>query len=99
MNLASPVSPPADAPPWGTGLLVAGLCAALTATALVAFGIALADVHPLIAVVVNLVAVGGVAPTLLRWWATPVIRWVIYGMGAGVALAWSVLLLRAIAGG
>ncbi|CAM3113610.1 DUF2537 domain-containing protein [Skermania piniformis] len=84
--------------PWGTGLLVAALCAALTTVALVAFGTALAAVSPVLTVLVNLVAVGGMAPTLLRWRSAPVARWVIYGIGAGVVLGWFGLSVAALAG-
>jgi hypothetical protein len=41
---------------------------------------------------VNLVAVGGVAPTVWRWRARPVTRWVLAGASTGVALAWIGLL-------
>ncbi len=90
-----PLDPP-DRLPWGPGLTVAGLSAALTTLAVVAFGLALAQVHPLLAIVVNLVAVGGGAPTLVRWRTIAVIRWVVYGLAAGVMLGWLGLLFAAL---
>jgi hypothetical protein len=40
----------------------------------------------------NLVAVGGLAPTVWGWRATPVLRWLVLGLGVGVAGAWLALL-------
>jgi Protein of unknown function (DUF2537) len=78
--------------PWGTGLTVAGFVAALTGTAVVVLSLGLVRVHPLLAVGLNVVAVGGLAPTLWGWRQTPVLRWFVLGTGVGVAAAWLVLL-------
>ncbi|PXX66771.1 uncharacterized protein DUF2537 [Nocardia tenerifensis] len=90
-------SPQHDATPWGAGLTVAVMVALLAATAVFAFGRALAEVHPLLAVAVNLIAAGGAAPTAWRWRWTPVTRWVIGGGAAGVLLGWIALLINGIA--
>ncbi len=82
--------------PWAAGIAVAVLVAALTAAAVYSFGIALAEVHWLLAVAVNLIAVGGAAPSAWRWRTTPVVRWVLAGIAAGIALAWFGLLVVAI---
>ncbi|MGK8510460.1 DUF2537 domain-containing protein [Nocardia asiatica] len=82
-----------DSTPWGAGLTVATMVALLAAVAVYSFGAALAEVHPLLAVAVNLVAVGGAAPTAWRWRFAPVTRWVIGGGAAGVLLGWIALLL------
>ncbi|MGK8487473.1 DUF2537 domain-containing protein [Nocardia asiatica] len=82
-----------DPTPWGAGLTVATMVALLAAVAVYSFGAALAEVHPLLAVAVNLVAVGGAAPTAWRWRFAPVTRWVIGGGAAGVLLGWIALLL------
>lgn len=79
--------------PWASGIAVAVMVAALTAAGVYAFGAALAQIHPLLSVVVNLIAVGGAAPTAWRWRFAPVTRWVIAGLGVGVLAAWVGLLL------
>ncbi|QIS01568.1 DUF2537 domain-containing protein [Nocardia brasiliensis] len=90
--------PPTQSPaPWGAGLTVTVMVALLSATAVYAFGRALAEVHPLLAVAVNLVAAGGAAPTAWRWRDAPVTRWVVLGGVAGVALGWLALLLAGLA--
>nr|WP_280431798.1 GNAT family N-acetyltransferase [Nocardia brasiliensis] len=58
---------------------------------------ALAEVHPLLAVAVNVVAAGGAAPTAWRLREAPVTRWVVLGGVAGVGLGWLVLLLGGLA--
>ncbi|MFD3592075.1 DUF2537 domain-containing protein [Nocardia sp. NPDC058640] len=77
-----------DSVPWAAGGTVAVLVALLGATAVYAFGCALAAVHPLLAVAVNVVAVVGVVPTAWRWRFTPVVRWVLAGASAAVVLGW-----------
>jgi hypothetical protein len=93
-----PYQPYRDPTPWAAGLTVAGMVALLTAVAVYAFGDALAQVHPLLSVVVNLVAAGGAAPTAWRWRFAPVTRWVLAGGAVGVLLGWVVLLLGGLAG-
>ncbi|WP_405488721.1 DUF2537 domain-containing protein [Nocardia sp. NBC_00511] len=79
--------------PWASGVAVVTMVAALSAAGVYAFGAALAQIHPLVSVAVNLIAVGGAAPTAWRWRFAPVTRWVIAGLAVGVALAWIGLLL------
>ncbi|HEV7852511.1 MAG TPA: DUF2537 domain-containing protein, partial [Mycobacterium sp.] len=62
------------------------------AGAVVVLSTGLIRVHPLLAVGLNLVAVGGLAPTVWGWRATPVLRWFVLGLGVGVAGAWLALL-------
>jgi hypothetical protein len=81
-----------DATPWATGLTVAAFVAIVTAGAVVVLSTGLIRVHPLLAVGLNLVAVGGLAPTVWGWRATPVLRWFVLGLGVGVAGAWLALL-------
>ncbi|MBF6334197.1 DUF2537 domain-containing protein [Nocardia transvalensis] len=83
--------------PWAPGVAVAIFVAALTAAGVFSFGAALAQVHWLLAVAVNLIAVGGAAPTAWRWRDTPVTRWVLAGMAAGILLGWVALLVAALA--
>ncbi|WP_324198854.1 DUF2537 domain-containing protein [Nocardia amamiensis] len=86
-----------DPTPWGAGLTVTVMVALLSAVAVYSFGAALAEVHPLLAVAVNLVAAGGAAPTAWRWRFAPVTRWVIGGVAVGVLLGWTILLIGALA--
>ncbi len=78
--------------PWATGLAVAGFVAAVTGAGVVVLSLGLIRVHPLLAVGLNVVAVGGLAPTLWGWRRTPVLRWFVLGAGVGVAGAWLTLL-------
>ena len=48
-------------------------------------------VHPLLAVGLNVIAAGGLAPTLWGWRHTAVLRWLVLGVGVGVAAAWLTL--------
>lgn len=50
--------------PWATGLTVAGFVAAVTGAAVVVLSLGLVRVHPLLAVGLNVVAAGGLAPTM-----------------------------------
>lgn len=73
-------------------MTVAGFVAAVTAVAIVVLSLGLERVHPLLAVGLNIVAAGGLAPTLWGWRHTPVLRWFVLGAGVGVAGAWLALL-------
>ncbi|OBG28157.1 DUF2537 domain-containing protein [Mycobacterium sp. 852002-51057_SCH5723018] len=78
--------------PWATGLTVSGFVAAVTGVGIVVLSLGLLRVHPLLAVGLNIVAAGGLAPTLWGWRRTPVLRWFVLGAGIGVAGAWLTLL-------
>ncbi len=78
--------------PWGTGLTVAGFVAAVVGVALVVLSLGLVRIHPLLAVGLNLVAVGGLAPTVWGWRRLPVWRWFVLGSGVGVAVGWVTVL-------
>lgn len=77
-----------DRTPWFTGIAVSVFAAMLSTSAVAAFCIALGNVNVLLAVVVNIIAVGGLAPTVWRWRAVSVWRWVVYGAVVGVPLGW-----------
>ena len=79
--------------PWATGLTVAGFVAAVIGVAVVMLSLGLVRVHPLLAVGLNILAAGGLAPTLWGWRHTPVRRWFVLGAGVGVAVGWLVLLV------
>lgn len=91
------VPPVRDPTPWSAGITVAVLVALLSTVAVYAFGSALAEVHPLLALLINVVAVGGAAPTAWRWRHTPVTRWVLLGAVAGVVLGWLGLIVAGLA--
>lgn len=82
-----------DSTPWGTGLTVAAFVAAVLAAAIVVLGVGLIRVHPLLALGLNMVAVGGLAPTVWGWRTRPVWRWFVLGAGVGVACGWVALLV------
>lgn len=81
-----------DSTPWGTGLTVAAFVAAVIATAIVVLSMGMNRVNPVVSVGLNLVAVGGLAPTLWEWRKLPVRRWFVLGAAAGVAVGWTVML-------
>ena len=78
--------------PWGTGLTLAGF------VAVVVLSTGLVRVHPLLAIGLNLVAAGGLAPTVWGWRTTPVLRWVVPGLIVGVAAGWLAMLALAATG-
>ncbi len=80
-----------ESTPWATGLTVAGFVAAVTGIAVVVLSLGLIRVHPLLAVGLNLVAAGGLAPTLWGYRRSAVLRWLVLGIGVGVAVAWLTL--------
>ncbi len=87
-----------DETPWATGLTVAAFVAAVIATAIIVLSIGLMRVHPLLAAGLNLVAVGGLAPTVWGWRKVPVWRWFVLGSGVGVAVAWVGLVAFSLGG-
>ena len=85
-----------ESTPWGTGLTVAALVAAVVGAAIVVLSLGMIRVHPLVAVVLNLIAVGGLAPTLWGWRRVPVRRWFVLGAAVGVAGGWIAILAIAL---
>lgn len=77
---------------------MAAFVAAVVAAAIVVLSLGLTRVHPMLAVGLNLVAVGGLAPTVWGWRSRPVWRWFVLGSGVGVAAGWLVLIAMAIGG-
>jgi hypothetical protein len=91
-DVGAPLADDDEPTPWGTGLTVAGFVAAVTAGAIVVLSVGVSRVHPLLAVALNLVAVGGLAPTLWGWRTVPVLRWFVLGAAVGIGGAWLSLL-------
>ena len=87
---------PDDSTPWGTGLTVAAFVAAVTGAAIVVLSIGMTRVNPLVSIALNLIAVGGLAPTLWGWRRVPVKRWFVLGAAVGVAVGWTALAALAI---
>ena len=73
-------------------MTVAAFVAAVLGAAIVVLGVGLLRVHPLLALGLNMVAVGGLAPTVWGWRHRPVWRWFVLGSGVGVAGGWLALL-------
>lgn len=87
---------PDDSTPWGTGLTVAAFVAAVTGAAIVVLSIGMTRVNPLVSIALNLIAVGGLAPTLWGWRRVPVKRWFVLGAAVGVAVGWIALAALAV---
>jgi hypothetical protein len=79
-------------------LTVSGFVAAVTGVAVVVLSLGLIRVHPLLAVGLNIVAAGGLAPTLWGWRRTLVLRWFVLGVGVGVVGAWVTLIALTASG-
>ncbi len=79
-------------------MTVAGFVAAVTGAGIVVLSLGLIRVHPLLAVGLNVVAAGGLAPTLWGWRHKPVLRWFLLGAGIGVVGAWLTLVALTVAG-
>jgi hypothetical protein len=83
--------------PWATGLTVAAFVTAVIAAVIVVLSLGLIRVYPLLAIALNVIAVGGLAPTVWAWRQRPVWRWFVLGSGAGVAIGWIVTLAIGLA--
>ena len=77
-------------------MTVAGFIAAATAVAVVVLSLGLIRVHPMLAVGLNVVAAGGLAPTLWGWWSAPVLSLLVLGAGVGVTGGWLALVAMAL---
>ena len=71
---------------------MAAFVAAVVAAAIIVLSLGMARVHPMISLGLNVVAVGGLAPTLWDWRKRPVRRWFVLGAAAGVAVGWTAAL-------
>lgn len=87
-----------DSTPWGTGLTAAAFAAAVIAAAIVVLSLGMNRVNPVVSVALNLVAVGGLAPTVWSWRRVPVRRWFVLGAAVGVAVGWTALAALMIRG-
>jgi len=78
--------------PWGTGLTVSAFVATVVAAAIVVLSLGMTRVHPVVSIGLNLVAVGGLAPTVWDWRTRQVRRWFVLGIAIGVAVGWTTTL-------
>lgn len=87
---------PPEPTPWGTGSTLAAMSALVVVVALLVLTRGVAAVSGVLALVANVVVVGGLAPSAWLVRDRPVWRWVALGAAVGTALAWSWLLLTAL---
>ena len=87
---------PEDEPeptPWGTGLTVSFITAAIVTVTVVSLSLGLGETSRWLALIANVLVVGGLAPSVWLGRRVPVWRWVSYGVVTGVLVAWVVLIL------
>jgi hypothetical protein len=85
--------PEREPTPWATGLTVTAVVAAMIAVAVASLSFALAQASVWLALVANVVIIGGLSPSVWLARDVPVWRWVALGVASGLVLAWSALLL------
>ncbi|GGP34740.1 DUF2537 domain-containing protein [Saccharothrix coeruleofusca] len=90
---ATQAPPPGEPTPWGTGLTVAAFTAAVVTFTVVTLSVGLGETSGWLALLANVLVVGGIAPSVWLARTVPVWRWVAYGVMAGVPAAWFALLL------
>ena len=76
---------------------MAAFVGAVIAVGIVVLSLGLTRVNPLLAITLNVIAVGGLAPTVWTWRNRPVWRWFVLGGGVGVAIGWIVTPVLAFA--
>lgn len=79
--------------PWGTGLTVSVFTAAVVMLMVVTLSLGLGETSRWLALVANVLVVGGIAPSVWLARKALVWRWVAYGVVTGVVLAWLALIL------
>ncbi|MEU7475384.1 DUF2537 domain-containing protein [Lentzea sp. NPDC042327] len=79
--------------PWGTGLTVSFITAAIVTVTVVSLSLGLGETSRWLALIANVLVVGGLAPSVWLGRKVPVWRWVSYGVVTGVLVAWVVLIL------
>ncbi len=79
--------------PWGTGLTVSVITAAIVTVTVVSLSLGLGETSRWLALIANVLVVGGLAPSVWLGRKVPVWRWVAYGVVTGVIVAWLSLIL------
>ncbi|MEV0679762.1 DUF2537 domain-containing protein [Actinosynnema sp. NPDC050436] len=84
---------PQEKTPWGTGITVSVFTAAVVTFMVVTLSLGLGETSQWLALLANVLVVGGIAPSV--WLARKVLvwRWVAYGVVAGVLIAWFSLIM------
>lgn len=90
------VPEPEEETPWGTGLTVTLITAAVVTFTVFTLSVGLGETSQWLALLANALVVGGIAPSVWLARNTPVWRWVAYGVVAGVLAAWLSLLLNTL---
>jgi hypothetical protein len=85
--------PEREPTPWATGLTVTAVVAAMITVAVTTLSFALAQASLWLAVIANVVIIGGLSPSVWLARDVPVWRWVALGVTTGLGLAWLILLL------
>jgi hypothetical protein len=78
--------------PWGTGLTVSAFAALVVVFAVIALSSALGAASDWLAAAANVIIALGLAPSIWLARNAPVWRWVVYGVVAGMIMAWIALL-------
>ncbi|MDT7784329.1 MAG: hypothetical protein QOF58_2748 [Pseudonocardiales bacterium] len=89
----TPITHEPEPTPWGTGLTVSFITAAIVTVTVVSLSLGLGETSRWLALVANVLVVGGLAPSVWLGRRVPVWRWVAYGVVTGVLVAWLVLIL------
>jgi Protein of unknown function (DUF2537) len=84
---------PGEPTPWGSGLTVSVVAAAIIVIALFSVSQRLAPYGSGLVVLANLLVAAGLAPSIWLGRATPIWRWVAYGTAVGIVVTWIALLL------
>jgi len=78
--------------PWATGLALSAFSALVVGVAVWVLAAGLSD-RPVVAVLVNLLVAGGLAPAIWLSRGLPVLRWIGAGAAAGIVIGWISALL------
>jgi hypothetical protein len=89
----TPEPEPPEPTPWGTGLTVSFITASIVTFTVVSLSLGLGETSSWLALVANVLVVGGLAPSVWLGRKVPVWRWVAYGVVTGVLVAWLALIL------
>lgn len=85
---------PEEPTPWGTGLAVTAIVAAVVTFTVYKLSVGLGETSQWLAVLANVLVVGGITPSVWLARNVPVWRWVAYGVVVGIGVAWLSLLLN-----